>query len=55
MVSWEEARVTNLISFYSRIIDILQESDSLVDCIDLDLKKAVVVEIINYWMTKGGF
>ena len=31
--------VTNWISFYSRVIDIVQESDSLVDCIYLDLKK----------------
>ena len=32
--------VTNLISFYSRVIDITQEREGWVDCIYLDLKKA---------------
>ena len=32
--------VTNLISFYSRVIDIVQERDGWVDCVYLDLKKA---------------
>ena len=32
--------VTNLISFYSRVIDIAQERDGYVDCIYLDLRKA---------------
>ena len=32
--------VTNLLSFYSRIIDKIQERDGWVDCIYLDLKKA---------------
>ena len=32
--------VTNLISFYSRVIDIVQERDGWADCIYLDLKKA---------------
>ena len=31
---------TNLISFYSRVIDAVQERDGWVDCIYLDLKKA---------------
>ena len=31
---------TNLISFYSRVIDVVQERDGWVDCIYLDLKKA---------------
>ena len=31
---------TNLISFYSRVIDIMDERDGWVDCIYLDLKKA---------------
>ena len=32
--------VTNLLSFYSRVIDKVQERDGWVDCIYLDLKKA---------------
>ena len=32
--------VTNLLSFYSRVIDITQERDGWTDCIYLDLKKA---------------
>jgi len=32
--------VTNLIGFYSRVIDIVQERDGWVDCAYLDLKKA---------------
>ena len=32
--------VTNLLSFYSRVVDILQERDGWVDCVYLDLKKA---------------
>lgn len=32
--------VTNLISFYSRVIDIVQERDGWVECVYLDLKKA---------------
>ena len=32
--------VTNLISFYSRVIDVIQERDGWVDCVYLDLKKA---------------
>ena len=32
--------VTNLWSFYSKVIDIIQERDRSVDCIFLDLKKA---------------
>ena len=32
--------VTNLICFYSRVIDIVQERDGWADCIFLDLKKA---------------
>ena len=32
--------VTNLISFYSRVTDIIQEREGWVDCIYLDLKKA---------------
>ena len=32
--------ITNLICFYSRIIDIIQERDGWVDCVFLDLKKA---------------
>ena len=32
--------VTNLICFYSRVIDIIQERDGWADCIYLDLKKA---------------
>ena len=31
---------TNLLSFYSRIIDITQKRDGWADCIYLDLKKA---------------
>ena len=31
---------TNLVSFYSRIVDIVQERDGWVDCVYLDLKKA---------------
>ena len=32
--------VSNLLCFYSRVIDILQERDGWVDCVYLDLKKA---------------
>ena len=32
--------VTNLLSFYSRVVDKIQERDGWVDCIYLDLKKA---------------
>ena len=32
--------VTNLLCFYSRVIDVIQERDGWVDCIYLDLKKA---------------
>lgn len=32
--------VSNLLSLYSRVIDMLQEKDSLVDCVYLDLVKA---------------
>ena len=32
--------VTNLLSFYSRAIDIIQERDGWADCVYLDLKKA---------------
>ncbi len=32
--------VTNLISFYSRVIDIVQERDGWADCVYVDLKKA---------------
>ncbi|MCP3680519.1 MAG: hypothetical protein GY782_09830, partial [Gammaproteobacteria bacterium] len=32
--------VTNLLSFYSRVIDEVQERDGWVDCVYLDLKKA---------------
>ena len=31
---------TNLINFYSRVVDIVQERDGWVDCIYLDLRKA---------------
>ncbi len=31
--------VTNLISFYSRATDVMQERDGWVDCVYLDLKK----------------
>ncbi len=32
--------VTNLINFYSRVIDVIQERDGWVDCVYLDSKKA---------------
>ncbi len=32
--------VTNLLSFYSRVVDIMQERDGRADCVYLDLKKA---------------
>ena len=32
--------VTNLISFYSRVVDVIQERDGWADCIYLDLEKA---------------
>ena len=32
--------VTNLLSFYDRVVEILQERDGWVDCIYLDIKKA---------------
>ncbi len=32
--------VTNLISFYSRVTDVIQERDGWVDCSCLDFKKA---------------
>ena len=32
--------VTNLLCFYSRVVDVVQERDGWVDCIYLDLKKA---------------
>ena len=32
--------VTNLLSFYSRVVDIVQEREGWVDCVYLDLKKA---------------
>ncbi len=32
--------VRNLISFYSRVIDIVQERDGWADCVYLDLKNA---------------
>ncbi len=32
--------VTNLISFYSRVTDIVQERDGWAGCVNLDLKKA---------------
>ena len=32
--------VTNLLSFYDRVIDIMQERDGWVDCVYLDLKKS---------------
>ncbi len=32
--------MTNLLSFYSRVTNIVQERDGWVDCIYLDLKKA---------------
>ena len=40
--SFREGRscITNLISFYSRVIDIIQERDGWIYCIYLDLKKA---------------
>ncbi len=49
--------VSNLLSFYDRATDILQERDGWVDCIYLDLKKAfdrvphreVVLETGKYW------
>ena len=31
---------TNLLSFYSRLVDIVQERDGWVDCVYLDLRKA---------------
>ncbi len=31
--------VTNLLSFYSRVVDIMQERDGWADCVYLDLKK----------------
>ncbi len=33
--------VTNLFSFYSRVTDIVQERDGWVNCVYLDLKKAL--------------
>ena len=33
--------VTNLLSFYTRVIDIIQEREGWVDCIYLDLKKSL--------------
>ena len=40
MDSEQEDHVTNLLSFYSRVIDITQERDGWADCIYLDLRKA---------------
>ena len=37
---WGRSCVTNLLSSYSRVIDITQERDGWVDCLYLDLKKA---------------
>ena len=36
----ERSCITNLLSFYSRVIDVTQEREKWVDCIYLDLKKA---------------
>ena len=33
--------VTNLLSFYSRVVDTIQERDGWMDCIYLDLKKSI--------------
>ena len=33
--------VTNLLSFYSRVIDIVQEREGWADCVYLDLKKSI--------------
>ncbi len=32
--------MTNLLNYYSRVVDLTQERDGWVDCIYLDLKKA---------------
>ena len=52
-----EGRVTNLLSFYSRVIDIAQERDGWADCIYLNLKKAlnkaphieITMEVGTHW------